>query len=101
MKIKQETHFSELLMNLVKTCQPVTFVNGGLERYLMASCLSIRLLAKSTSSMSSSLLWDAKCIFCAFITQIGFFVIPDICFTASVIHSKLHLTTNIERSTLW
>ena len=41
------------------------------------------------------------CIFCSFITQIGFFVIPEICLTASVIHSKLNLITNIERSTLW
>ena len=30
-----------------------------------------------------------------------FFVIPEICLTASVIHSKLNLITNIERSTLW
>ena len=41
------------------------------------------------------------CIFCSFLTQIGFFVIPEICLTASVIHSKLNLITNIERSTLW
>ena len=41
------------------------------------------------------------CIFCSFITQIGFFVIPEICLTASVIHLKLNLITNIERSTLW
>ena len=41
------------------------------------------------------------CIFCSFITQIGFFVIPEICLTASVIHSKWNLTINIERSTLW
>ena len=32
------------------------------------------------------------CIFCSFITQISFFVIPEICLTASVIHSKLKLT---------
>ena len=41
------------------------------------------------------------CIFRSFITQTGFFVIPEICLTASVIHSKLNLSTNIERSTLW
>ena len=41
------------------------------------------------------------CIFCSFITQIGFFVIPEICLTASVIHSKLNLITNIKRLTLW
>ena len=41
------------------------------------------------------------CIFCSFITQIGFFVIPVIYLTASVIHSKLNLITNIERSTFW
>ena len=31
------------------------------------------------------------CIFCSFITQIGFFVIPEICLTASVIHSLVKL----------
>ena len=36
------------------------------------------------------------CIFCSFITQISFFVIPEICLTASVIHSKLKLITNID-----
>ena len=36
------------------------------------------------------------CIFCSFITQLGFFVIPEICLTASVIHSKLNLITNID-----
>ena len=40
-------------------------------------------------------------IFCSFITQIGFFCNSWNCITASVIHSKLNLTTNIERSTLW
>ena len=35
------------------------------------------------------------CIVCSFITQISFFVIPEICLTASVIHSKLKLITNI------
>ena len=30
------------------------------------------------------------CVFCSFITQIGFFVVPEICVTASVIHSKLN-----------
>ena len=30
-----------------------------------------------------------------------FFVIPEICSTASVIHSTLNLITKIERSTLW
>ena len=47
MKIKQETHFSELLMYLVKTWQPVTFVNGGLEHYLMAK-FKIKILFKIT-----------------------------------------------------
>ena len=37
-------------------------------------------------------------VFHIFITQI---MIPEICLTASVIHSKLTLTTNIERSILW
>ena len=37
-------------------------------------------------------------VFHIFITQI---MIPEICLTPSVIHSKLNLTTNIERSTLW
>ena len=36
------------------------------------------------------------CIFCSFITQISFFVIPEICLTASVIHSKLKVITNID-----
>ena len=36
------------------------------------------------------------CIFCSFITQISFFVIPEICLTAGVIHSKLKLITNID-----
>ena len=36
------------------------------------------------------------CIFCSFITQISFFVIPEICLTASVIHSKLRLIRNID-----
>ena len=36
------------------------------------------------------------CIFCSFITQISFFVIPEICLTASVIHSKLKLIRNID-----
>ena len=36
------------------------------------------------------------CIFCSFITQISLFVIPEICFSASVIHSKLKLMTNID-----
>ena len=49
-------------------------------------------------------IWDTKvnvCISCSFITQIGFFVIPEIFLTTSVIHSKLNLTTNLTRSTLW
>ena len=36
------------------------------------------------------------CIVCSFITQISFLVIPEICLTASVIHSKLKLITNID-----
>ena len=36
------------------------------------------------------------CIFCSFITQISLFVIPEICFSASVIHSKLKLMTKID-----
>ena len=36
------------------------------------------------------------CIVCSFITQIRFFVIPEICLTASVIPSKLKLITNID-----
>ena len=36
------------------------------------------------------------CIFCSFITQISFLVILEICLTASVIHSKLKLITNID-----
>ena len=36
-------------------------------------------------------------IFCSFITQISVFGISEICFkTASVIHSKLKLITNID-----
>ena len=35
-------------------------------------------------------------IFSSFITQISLFVIPEICFSASVIHSKLKLMTNID-----
>ena len=35
-------------------------------------------------------------IFCSFITQISFFGISEICLTASVIHSKLKLITNID-----
>ena len=35
-------------------------------------------------------------IFCSFITQISFFGISEICLTASVIHSKLKLMTNID-----
>ena len=35
------------------------------------------------------------CIFCSFITKISFFVIPEICLTASIIHSKLKINTNI------
>ena len=37
----------------------------------------------------------------SFFTPKRFFVIPEICFTASVIHSKLNFNTNIKRSTLW
>ena len=36
------------------------------------------------------------CIFCSFITQISFLVILEICLTASVIHSKWKLITNID-----
>ena len=36
------------------------------------------------------------CIFCSFITQISLFVIPEICLTASVIHSKLKLITKMD-----
>ena len=36
------------------------------------------------------------CIFCSFITQISFLVILEIYLTASVIHSKLKLITNID-----
>ena len=36
------------------------------------------------------------CLFCSFITQIGFFVIPEIWLTASVIHSTLNLITNVD-----
>ena len=36
------------------------------------------------------------CIFCSVKTQISFFGIPEICLTASVIHSKLKLITNID-----
>ena len=36
------------------------------------------------------------CIFCSFITQISFLVFSEICLTASVIHSKLKLITNID-----
>ena len=36
------------------------------------------------------------CIVCSFITQISFFVIPEICLTAGVIPSKLKLMTNID-----
>ena len=38
------------------------------------------------------------CIFCSFITQTSFFctVIPEICLTASVIHSTLNLITNVD-----
>ena len=35
-------------------------------------------------------------MFAYFITQISFFVIPEICLTARVIHSKLKLITNID-----
>ena len=35
-------------------------------------------------------------IFCSFITQTSFLVILEICLTASVIHSKLKLITNID-----
>ena len=36
------------------------------------------------------------CIFRSFITQISFFVIPEICLTTGVILSKLKLITNID-----
>ena len=36
-------------------------------------------------------------IFCSFITQIGFFVIPEIFLTACVIHSTLNLITKDPR----
>ena len=36
------------------------------------------------------------CIFRSFITQTSFLIILEICLTASVIHSKLKLITNID-----